>query len=456
MDRRTLLLGSLGLGASASSRAVAERIGPIDAPQAPKRFAVVIANQDYEKNPLPNIFGDAELMRRTLESLGFTVLVARNARRPEMRAALRTLRDRLAAAPGSLAFVYYSGHGVQIDGENYLVPVDNAALDAEADVKEDCLSLGYVLENAKGSAAKAYVVVLDACRDNPFLGRKGDGSKGLAVVGRTLDATTLVAFAASPGETASALGGGSSVYTAELARNLVLPGVSIEDVFKRTRAAVREKTGNKQRPREDSGLEEAVFLAGGAAPAPVAPEGTGPAVRVAPTAVRLTLTGVPAGAKVSVDGTVLQGLVHTDEIAAKSKEVEVAVEAPGFRPYVATVTLERGKAVELAVALERKSNRTEPIPETAMDRLRRLVDEAAAAAAQSPGNPQLRIRLGNALADLGKAQMDDQSIAPSQRYPLALRTLRAALKEHPKHPTAASQVRAIEDAYRSMGRPIPR
>lgn len=228
-----------------------------------KRFALILANQTYEKNPLPNIDNDAMLMERTLKGLGFSVVVLMNGTRITMRTKLKELKDSLSLNPNSIGFVYYSGHGVQVDSENYLVPVNNGSLTTEADVKEDCLSLSYLLEMSKGTKAKAYIVVLDACRDNPFLGQKGDGSKGLAVVERGLDTTSIVAFAASPGETASAtLGGTNSVYTAELSKQLQIPNLSIQEVFQTTRSAVRMKTSNKQRPREDNTLEAQLYLNG--------------------------------------------------------------------------------------------------------------------------------------------------------------------------------------------------
>ena len=348
MHRRDILLGSLGLALSgtASASANAQQAGQ-------KRFALILANQTYEKNPLPNIDNDAALMGRTLKSLGFTVVSLMNGTRSTMRTKLKELKDNLAANPGGIGFVYYSGHGVQVDGENYLVPVNNGALTSEADVKEDCLSLSYVLEMSKGTQAKAYITVLDACRDNPFLGQKGDGNKGLAVVGRTLDASTLVAFAASPGETASAtLGGANSIYTSELVKQLQTPNLSLQEVFQSTRSAVRTKSSNKQRPREDNGLEEQLFLNGrGVAGANPNPGVEAPAGSVA-TSIRLELTGVPTGAKVTVDGKQMSGTVFTDDIVEKTKSLEVAVVATGYKPYVHTVVIPRGGSVNHAVVLE--------------------------------------------------------------------------------------------------------
>ena len=278
MDRRSILLGGVGLALGAGSSASGQQA-------TQKRFALILANQTYEKNPLPNIDNDAALMGRTLKSLGFTVVSLMNGTRSTMRTKLKELKDNLTANPGAIGFVYYSGHGVQVDGENYLVPVNNGSLTSEADVKEDCLSLSYVLEMSKGTQVKAYITVLDACRDNPFLGQKGDGSKGLAVVGRKVDETTLVAFAAGPGETASAtLGGANSIYTAELVKQLQTPNLSLQEVFQTTRSAVRTKSSNKQRPREDNGLEEQIYLNGRGAAGTTANPNPGVEAPAAPVA----------------------------------------------------------------------------------------------------------------------------------------------------------------------------
>jgi formylglycine-generating enzyme required for sulfatase activity len=349
MDRRSVLLGGVGLALGVASSVSGQQT-------TQKRFALILANQTYEKNPLPNIDNDASLMAKTLTGLGFTVTTLMNGTRSSMRTKLKELKDNLAANPGGISFVYYSGHGVQVDGENYLVPVNNGALTSEADVKEDCLSLSYVLEMSKGTQAKAYITVLDACRDNPFLGQKGDGNKGLAVVGRVLDASTLVAFAASPGETASAtLGGANSIYTAELVKQLQTPNLSLQEVFQTTRSAVRTKSSNKQRPREDNGLEEQIYLNGRGSVTEREP--TEKPTGNIPTSIRLELTGVPAGAKVTVDGAPLKGNVYDGDTVDKVKSLEVAVLADGFKPYLSVVNVARGASIVHTVMLEVRPKR---------------------------------------------------------------------------------------------------
>jgi formylglycine-generating enzyme required for sulfatase activity len=264
MYRRDILLGSLGLALSgtASATATAQQAGQ-------KRFALILANQTYEKNPLPNIDNDASLMAKTLTGLGFTVSTLMNGTRSTMRTKLKELKDNLAANPGGIGFVFYSGHGVLVGGETYLVPVNNGALTSEADVIEACLSLSNVLEMSKGTKAKAFITVLNASRDNPFRGQKGDGNKGIAVLGPTLDASTLVAFAASPGEKVSfTLSGSNSAYTTELVKQLQTPNLSLQEVFQNVRGSVLQKTNSKQQPRFDNGLISNVYLNGLSVPNP--------------------------------------------------------------------------------------------------------------------------------------------------------------------------------------------
>jgi formylglycine-generating enzyme required for sulfatase activity len=264
MYRRDILLGSLGLALSgtASATATAQQAGQ-------KRFALILANQTYEKNPLPNIDNDASLMAKTLTGLGFTVSTLMNGTRSTMRTKLKELKDNLAANPGGIGFVFYSGHGVLVGGETYLVPVNNGALTSEADVIEACLSLSNVLEMSKGTKAKAFITVLNASRDNPFRGQIGDGNKGIAVLGPTLDASTLVAFAASPGEKVSfTLSGANSIYTAELVKQLQTPNLSLQEVFQNVRGSVLQKTNSKQQPRFDNGLISNVYLNGLSVPNP--------------------------------------------------------------------------------------------------------------------------------------------------------------------------------------------
>ena len=368
MDRRTILLGSLGF---ALPSATAES-QPQQSNQ--KRYALVLANEAYENKALTNILNDARAISRTLKQLGFDVTSGLDQTRSGMFSALRTFRDKLT--PGCIALVYYSGHGAQVGGENYLIPVNNRGLEKASDLPDEAMPLGRILDALGKSDGQLNLIILDACRDNPFPGAKTlGGDKGLAVVSRNVSGT-LIAFAAGPGEVASSNPSGkNSLFTEELVKNLPKPGLRLEDVFLTTRKAVRERSGGKQIPQEYGSLESVVFLAGGATNSPVSSNST--EIKLSATAIRLELVGVPSGAKVLIDDAVLSGTVYTDEIAERTKEVEVIVSAAGFRPYVGKVTLTRGASSTRRVMLEPKFEPTKPVVSVKPKPSNRLTDYPA-------------------------------------------------------------------------------
>lgn len=349
MDRRTILFGSLGLaipGANASELLWQQ--------SGQKRYALILANQTYEKNPLPHIRNDALVMDKTLKSIGFKTTVVLDGTRNSMLEGIRRFKSQLV--PGSFVLFYYSGHGAQVDGENYLIPTDNGTIDDADAAKDQCIPLGGpngILEKLGRTPGQLNLIILDACRDNPFpAATKSQASKGLAVVARAVS-DDYIAMAASPGQTASANPKGvNSLYTQELVRRLATPGLRLEDVFMETRIAVVAASGGRQVPQEFGTLTVKVFLAGGVTTAPL--ETNNPKIKLAPTAIRLELLGVPTGAIVKVDDVPLKGTIYTDEIADKTKDVDVSILADGFRPYVGKVTLTRGVASTLSITLESK------------------------------------------------------------------------------------------------------
>jgi uncharacterized caspase-like protein len=139
----------------------------------------------------------------------------------------------------AVAFIFYAGHGVQVKGENYLIPVDEQ-IKSEGDVDIDSVSLSSIMSMLENAETRLAVVVLDACRNNP-LGYARGGERGLARV--DAPSGSLVAFSTSPGKAApDGPSGGNSFYSAALAQAMAEPGLKIEEVFKRVRVAVREQT----------------------------------------------------------------------------------------------------------------------------------------------------------------------------------------------------------------------
>ena len=226
--------------------------------QAPAdlRIALVIGNSAYAMGPLANPANDARAMSEVLRSLGFTVTELRDAPRAEMMAAVQAVGQSLRGKHG-VGMLYYAGHGLQVDWHNYMVPVD-ARLASAADVPRQTVELDSVIAAFKAADNRMNIVVLDACRDNPFAGTAS--GKGLA----QLDAPpgTFLAFATAPGNVADDgdPDGGNGLYTSYLLQELKKPQARIEDVFKRVRLAVRMKSKGRQIPWESTSLEEDFYF----------------------------------------------------------------------------------------------------------------------------------------------------------------------------------------------------
>jgi uncharacterized caspase-like protein len=218
---------------------------------ADKRVALVIGNSVYDKvSRLGNPANDAGLVAQTLKTAGFdNVELLRDLKIAEMRRALRDFVDRSRDA--DVAVVYYAGHGIEVDGSNYLIPVD-AILDRDIDVYDEALSLERVLV-AVEPAKKLRLVILDACRDNPFtrsmkrtVASRAIG-RGLAKVEPT-SPNTLIAFASKAGSTASDGDGKNSPFTTALVSHVTKPGLDLRKAFGYVRDDVLKSTGNRQEP----------------------------------------------------------------------------------------------------------------------------------------------------------------------------------------------------------------
>ncbi len=218
---------------------------------AEKRVALVIGNSNYDKAArLPNPANDAALISETFKSAGFdNVELRRDLKVGDMRRALRDFMDKSREA--DVAVVYYAGHGIEVDGTNYLVPVD-AVLERDVDVYDEALTLERVLVSVE-PAKQLRLVILDACRDNPFarsmkrtMASRAIG-RGLAKVEPT-SPNTLIAFASKAGSTASDGDGRNSPFTTALVKHVIKPGLDLRRAFGYVRDDVLKSTGNKQEP----------------------------------------------------------------------------------------------------------------------------------------------------------------------------------------------------------------
>lgn len=221
------------------------------AAQAPTdlRIALVIGNAAYPgRLALTNPANDATAMSAALRNMGFTVIEAKDASRAQMEDAIKQMFMRLKGKQG-IGMLYYAGHGLQVDWKNYMVPVD-AKLQSSKDVPTQTVDVGDVIEALKAAGSRMNVIVLDACRDNPFAEK---GVKGLAPVDAPVG--TFLAYATSPGNVAEDGTGSNGLYTKHLLAELQKP-VSIENVFKRVRLNVRKESEGRQIPWESTSLEE--------------------------------------------------------------------------------------------------------------------------------------------------------------------------------------------------------
>lgn len=218
--------------------------------RAEARVALVIGNSAYTPSGLKNPVNDARLMARTLAAEDFDVTTVFDGDSAAMHEAIAVFGRKLST-PGAVALFYYAGHGVQSGGDNYLIPV-KADFGSTADVEKKGVALSAVFKVFEVSLSRLNIVLLDACRNNPFETAGRASLQGLAPV--VAPSGTIISFATAPGQIARDGSGLNSPYTAALAESIPTPGVTLEDMFRGTRRKVREATGNTQTTWEHSSL----------------------------------------------------------------------------------------------------------------------------------------------------------------------------------------------------------
>ncbi|MDR6858857.1 caspase family protein [Variovorax guangxiensis] len=249
-----------------------------------KRIALVVGNSQYPKVPLDNPVNDARLIAGNLRKLGFDVNLQLNVGVLQFRRALREFA-RMVQQDDAIAVLYYAGHGVQIDGRNYLLPVDINLRDQE-EVKDESVDIEELfLSKIDKVGSYPRIVILDACRDNPFAAKTRNvrSAGGLAEMGAR---GTLIAFASAPGAPAEdGPAGRNSIYTRNLADEIMVPGLEVEQMFKNVRVRVLSETRQRQLPWVNTSLTSNFSFN----PAARRPAAENPAAAPAPS-------GAPAGA----------------------------------------------------------------------------------------------------------------------------------------------------------------
>ena len=219
------------------------------------RAALVIGNGAYPQFPLKNPANDARDLAYVLKKLGFSVTMKINASHRSMRDAIHQFGDTLRA--GDVGLFYFAGHGVQVNGINYLLPID-ADIRDQSDIPYEAIDAGRILSKMEHAANKLNIIILDACRNNPFRGRFRSVDRGLA----KMDAPTgsILAYSTAPGSVAADGDGRNGLYTSNLLKYIRKDGLSIENVFKRVRIEVMRASGNRQVPWESSSLTVDFFF----------------------------------------------------------------------------------------------------------------------------------------------------------------------------------------------------
>ena len=242
------------------------------------RLALVIGNASYRSSPLANPVNDARLMETALKNAGFQVLKAENANRRDMQRLIRDFGEKLKRS-GGVGLFYFAGHGMQVRGNNYLIPLD-ADIRSEDEVAFDSIDAQSVLEKMESAGNRVNLLILDACRDNPFIRNSRSAAVGLATM--SAPSGSLIAYSTAPGAVANDGTGRNGLYTEHLARMMAEPGLPVEDVFKQVRVAVRRASNNQQTPWENTALEGRFYfkvpIESASIPSPVAqpqpPRGT--------------------------------------------------------------------------------------------------------------------------------------------------------------------------------------
>ncbi|MDP7158949.1 MAG: SUMF1/EgtB/PvdO family nonheme iron enzyme, partial [SAR324 cluster bacterium] len=228
----------------------------VETSDAVARHALVIGNSKYEQvGRLRNPVNDADAVTRTLAGLGFKVTTLKNADLRTMERTISAFGKKLRA--GGVGLFFYAGHGMQVDGENFLIPVD-ANPESESDLRYEAVQLGRMLNRMADAQNGMNIVILDACRNNPFARSFRSSTNGLAQV--SAPTGTFISYATGPGKVAADGEGENGLFTEKLVAHLATPGLKLEEVFKRVRVDVQRESMGKQVPWDSSSVTGDFFF----------------------------------------------------------------------------------------------------------------------------------------------------------------------------------------------------
>jgi hypothetical protein len=222
-----------------------------------KRLALIIGNADYAFGSLSNPVNDARAMDESLRKVGFEVMTYENLNQKDMKKAIDNFGIKLAGY--DVGLFYYAGHGIQTNGFNYLIPVD-ALLTSYEDIDYDCVQADRILGKMEYAATKVNIIILDACRNNPFERQWSRTTSGKGLAFMDAPSGSLIAYATSPGRTAADGSGANGLYTSILLKYIQRRGLQIEEVFKNVRREVEAQSEGSQIPWESTSLKGQFFF----------------------------------------------------------------------------------------------------------------------------------------------------------------------------------------------------
>ena len=321
---------------------------------AQSRLALVIGNSSYQGSPLLNPVNDAADMAEQLSLLGFEVILHTDLDRKGMRQAIREFGERLKKV--DVGLFYYAGHGIQLNGRNYLVPV-KIDLSSADEVEDESIDANAVLRKMETAGNAVNIVILDACRNNPYASAFRSIKQGLARMDGPIG--SMIAYSTAPGRVASDGTGRNGLYTGFLLQALQKQNITIEQTFKWVRNQIRQASNDSQIPWESSSLTgEFVFNPGSNIEHPQANNKT--VIPPAPKGYLQVITNVE-NARVVVNNvergfTDQQRILYISDLEAN--EVEVTVEMDGFEPRKATVQLTENQWQQLNINLKPQVNQS--------------------------------------------------------------------------------------------------
>ena len=253
------------------------------------RVALVIGNSNYggDLGVLPNPVNDARLLAKSLKAIGFTVIEVEDADQNAMKRAIADFGDKVAdAGTDATGLFFYAGHGLQVAGQNYLIPI-HAQISRERDVDIEAVSMDTVLRQMAFADSKVNIVILDACRNNPLSRGFRSATQGLAEI-TVKPQGSFISYSTAPGDVAVDGNGKNSPYSAALATAIAKPGLDINDVFREVRADVMSATHGKQVPWDSSSLTAPYYFVSAAPVAAPAATAAATTAAVDPKTIELT------------------------------------------------------------------------------------------------------------------------------------------------------------------------